>query len=90
MSSEQHGNGPEHLSGRAGTVLLELYPHDPTTRLDGTRLGFSVRSLAGAVAAVAEAGGTIVSQPRESAWGRRAVVADPDGHRVELTERSTR
>ena len=84
---EQHGNGPEHLSGRAGTVLLELYPRDPTNPVDGTRLGFSVGSLNASIAATTAAGGSTVSPPRDGAWGRRAVVAAPDGRRVELVRR---
>jgi predicted enzyme related to lactoylglutathione lyase len=30
------------------------------------------------------AGATVVSEPRDSPWGRRAVVDDPEGQRVEL------
>jgi hypothetical protein len=33
-------------------------------------------------------GETSISAPKDSPWGRRAVVADSDGHRVELTGRS--
>jgi lactoylglutathione lyase len=29
----------------------------------------------------------ILSAAKDSEWGRRAVVADPDGHRVELVGR---
>jgi len=38
------------------------------------------------IAALADQLGAIVSPPRDSECGRRAVVVDPDGHRVELTE----
>jgi hypothetical protein len=35
-----------------------------------------------------DAGEKVVSPPQETEWGRRAVIADPDGHRVELVEAS--
>ena len=35
-----------------------------------------------------EAGAKVVFAPKSSPWGRRAVVEDPDGHRVELTDLS--
>ena len=30
----------------------------------------------------------VISQPKDSEWGRRAIVADPDGHRIELLEKA--
>jgi predicted enzyme related to lactoylglutathione lyase len=30
----------------------------------------------------------VISAPKDSDWGRRAVVADPDGHRIELLEKN--
>ena len=30
------------------------------------------------------AGAEVILPPTDSEWGRRAIVADPDGHRVEL------
>lgn len=38
-----------------------------------------------AIVAAVVAGGKLLQQPQDSPWGRRAVLADPDGHRVELT-----
>jgi lactoylglutathione lyase len=29
---------------------------------------------------------TVITKPTDSEWGRRAVVIDPDGHRVELIQ----
>ena len=31
-----------------------------------------------------EAGGTVMNAPTDVAGGRRAVISDPDGHRIEL------
>ncbi|HVV99819.1 MAG TPA: VOC family protein, partial [Planctomycetaceae bacterium] len=65
--------------------VFELYPlgadRAPTT---GVRIGFSVDSVDELVPLVREAGAEVVQGPHDSAWGRRAVVRDLDGHTVEL------
>jgi predicted enzyme related to lactoylglutathione lyase len=87
FTRHQHGNGPEHLAAELGCGVFELYPSSPESPSTlGTRIGFSVPSLDTAVAAINEYGGTVISPPKDSQWGRRAVVADPDGHRVELLQ----
>ena len=52
----------------------------------GTRLGFRVDSVDAALSALEAEGGQIVSLPKDSPWGRRAVLRDLDGHTVELIE----
>ena len=87
--THQHGSGPEHCSAELNFgVVFEIYPlkpgQPPTT---STRLGFSVESVTAACGALCAAGGKMVSEPKVSEWGLRAVLADPAGHRIELTER---
>lgn len=36
--------------------------------------------------AMASIGVKVISSPNVSPWGRRAVVENPEGHRIELTE----
>jgi lactoylglutathione lyase len=82
-----HGGGPEHLAAACGAVTFEIYPKrndDDTT--SATRLGFSVPDVDSSVAKLLGAGGRLVASAKESPWGRRAVVDDPDGHRIELTQ----
>jgi lactoylglutathione lyase len=86
LSRERHGSGPEHLAGQVGASVFEIYPLGERGNTVGARLGFRVPSVAGSVAAVQEIGGSVVSQPRVSPWGLRAVVTDPDVHRIELVE----
>ena len=43
---ERHGGGPEHFAGRAGPVVLEIYPLGSGSDGDAVRLGFSVASIA--------------------------------------------
>jgi hypothetical protein len=85
FTKHAHGNGPEHYSRDAGGVIFEIYPEasQPATTI-GARIGFRVESVDAVIARLAAAGAQIVSSPRDSEWGRRAVVKDFDGHSVEL------
>ncbi|MEX2213706.1 MAG: VOC family protein [Phycisphaeraceae bacterium] len=81
-----HGTGPQHYACEWSAFVLELYPlPDGAVPTTGTRIGFAVNSVDETVAKLVAIGGTIISPPADSPWGRRAVVADFDGHRVELT-----
>jgi len=83
----RHGKGAEHFAADLPGGVFELYTQtadSPTTL--GTRIGFSVPSVDAVIAALTEYPAAVVSAPKDSEWGRRAVVADPDGHRVELIE----
>lgn len=85
FTEEKHGGGPLHLAARVGDLVLELYPlpADAGPADASTRLGFVVRNLE---AVLARLGAAVVSGPRVTEWGRRAVVRDPDGRKVELLE----
>ena len=83
-----HGKGPEHYACELGTVVFEIYPRiDDAQNIASTRIGFQVNSLDAVFAKLQESGVTVISQPKDSPWGRRAVVDDPDGNRVELVEK---
>jgi lactoylglutathione lyase len=81
---EQHGKGPEHYSTTLGPLVLEIYPckngNPPTLRI-----GFRIPSLDKTLEILRARGTRIVREATDSPWGRRAVVEDPDGNRVELT-----
>jgi len=83
----RHGNGLEHFSAELPGTVFELYPlssdSQPTL---GTRIGFRVPSVDTALAALSDYPGAVLTPARDSEWGRRAVVVDPDGHRVELLQ----
>jgi lactoylglutathione lyase len=86
FTRHRHGGGPEHFGGKVGTVLLEIYPlKDEALSTAGARIGFEVDDVVEMVTRLTAAGGTIVSPPKDSPWGLRAVLSDPDGHRIELT-----
>ena len=87
FTRHRHGSGPEHLSAELGGCVFELYPLSKESASTlGTRIGFSVPSLASVISALSTEPSTIISPPQDSPWGRRAVVTDPDGHRIELVQ----
>ena len=86
FKSEQHGNGPEHLAANLNGITFELYPSKAATVSAGTRIGLRVRSVAATLQAIADRGIGQATSARPGEWGLRAVVTDPDGHKVELTE----
>jgi lactoylglutathione lyase len=82
----RHGAGAEHFACELGQAVFEIYPRsNDTDSTSATRIGFRVPSVDDAVTRLEELGVQIISPPQESPWGRRAVVIDPDGHKVELT-----
>jgi predicted enzyme related to lactoylglutathione lyase len=89
LTQERHGNGPVHYAGQVGDAVLELYPlTDEGGASDTTtRLGFTVRRLDEVMQAVRDAGAVIASEAKQTSWGLRAVVRDPDGRSVELCQR---
>ncbi len=86
FSREKHGNGPEHLAAVLGEVVFEIYPGRDEASTRDVRVGFRVASLEEVLAMVNANGGEIVSAPQQTQWGVQAVVADPDGRRVELLQ----
>jgi lactoylglutathione lyase len=87
FTQHRHGKGAEHFAAELPGGVFELYTQTadtPTTF--GTRTGFAVPSVDSVIAALNEYPTAVISAPKDSEWGRRAVVSDPDGHRVELIE----
>lgn len=89
LAEEQHGKGPVHFAGRAGDVVIEVYPlPDDGSPVDSsTRLGFAVENVAEVIRALEGTGTKIVTPPKETPWGLQGVVKNPDGRSVELTQR---
>jgi lactoylglutathione lyase len=80
-----HGNGPQHYASTVAGFVFEIYPgktgHNDTT---STRIGFSVDDVDAVVESLRSIHATIVKDPTDTEWGRRAVAKDFDGHTVEL------
>lgn len=80
-----HGKGPKHYASETAGFVFEIYPKQsdkPGT--DRTRIGFRVDDVERTVGKLKEIQATIVTEPTDTEWGRRAVVRDFDGHTVEL------
>jgi len=87
LKREQHGRGPEHFAAEVGSAVFEVYPCRDSTLVGTIRIGFEVPFLEQTVGVLRSQSAKILTEPHDSPWGRRAVVQDPDGNRVELTER---
>lgn len=86
FQKHQHGNGPCHYASESSGVVFELYPATekfPIT--SGTRVGFRVDRLDTKFSAIEKAGWDISQTLQDSPWGRRAVLIDRDGHKVEVS-----
>jgi lactoylglutathione lyase len=81
-----HGTGPQHYASESSGFVFELYAATAEQPVSAsTRVGFAIEDVDAVVARLVMIDGVrVVVPPKESEWGRRAVVADPDGHRVEL------
>jgi predicted enzyme related to lactoylglutathione lyase len=91
FQQEQHGSGPIHYSCQIGAAVMEIFPGEAGTAPDhksggATMLGFTVSSLDDTLEALLNINIAPLSPPKQSAWGRRAVVIDPDGRAVEISE----
>lgn len=86
FTPERHGNGPLHYAGMVGNAVFELYPLPPGAAAVAAtpRLGFAVADVNRVMRQLESFGVTIVSKPRQTEWGLRAVVKDPDGRTVEI------
>ncbi|MCI0643166.1 MAG: VOC family protein [Gemmataceae bacterium] len=86
FTREQHGKGPEHLAAELDGVVFEIYPLGKGPATDGVRLGFRVPSIESALSSLQQEGAHVATPPVPGPWGLRAVVIDPDGHKVELAQ----
>jgi len=84
----QHGNGPLHYAAEINGIVFEIYPLPSGTTTDTTlRLGFTVDDLNKSIEKIKSFGAKIVKEPASGEWGYAAVIEDPDGRKIELTEK---
>jgi predicted enzyme related to lactoylglutathione lyase len=77
------------LSSTIGETVFEIYPSNgPNESTASTRLGFSVPSLTEALGQLRGLDAIVLTEPSATPFGRRAVVKDFEGHKVELYEKS--
>jgi len=77
-----------HYASEEAGVVFEIYPQvegQETTAM--TRLGFSVEALDAVMARLESLGAKVISAPADSPWGRRAVIQEPFGHKIEISQK---
>lgn len=79
LDVKREGMPPPHTD-------IEIHTLSADEPIPRQQIGFFVESVDVAVKATVEAGGKVLSEPARWPYGLRAAVADPDGHRVELSE----
>lgn len=87
FTKHAHGKGPEHYAAELGTSVFEIYPR--SSESDSTqpvRLGFRVASAEETLGMLEAKGGKLISPLKDSPWGLRAVIDDPFGHCIEITQ----
>jgi len=88
FTKHRHGKGPEHLSSEMEGIAFEIYPAVANESTAATRLGFSVPPLQDVLLELMALEVTVLSEPADTPYGRRAVVRDFEGHKVELYEKA--
>jgi lactoylglutathione lyase len=87
FAKHAHGKGPEHFAAEVGSTVFELYPEiGDAASTKGVRIGFQVADAASVLTVLEKKGAKVVSPLKDSPWGLRAVIDDPFGHRVEVSE----
>ncbi len=87
FDKHSHGKGPMHCAAEAGGVMFEIYPQaDESESTSSTRLGFTVADLDLTISELEALGAEILVEPKDSPWGRRAVVREPFGHKIEIVQ----
>ena len=89
FAAEQHGEGPRHFAASTGGMVLEIYLLPAAAEAEtASRLGFELEDPEQFLTQVETLKGGVIQPGRKSAWGFRAIVADPDGRRVEIYRRA--
>lgn len=88
FQKEQHGKGPVHWAAEFGELVMEIYPAQSLAEVErSTRLGFDIDDVRSVFASLRDQGVEVVSDLKQTQWGLRAVVKDPDGRSVELVKK---
>ncbi len=84
LIEEQHGNGPVHYAGKVGGTVLEIYPIHEGVADSTVRLGFVVEDLEYVLESLSRLELSPKKTAKQTEWGLRVIVKDPDGRSVEL------
>jgi len=84
----RHGNGPWHYSSTIDELVFEIYPLLPKqlTPDSSLRLGLQIESLEELMKIIQQEAILTLQLPKQTKWGYTAIIKDPDGRKIELTE----
>jgi catechol 2,3-dioxygenase-like lactoylglutathione lyase family enzyme len=85
----RHGQSPYHYSTTIGTTILEIYPlaKGQTEADKHLRLGFEIDNFEAIIGTLRQADVHFFNEPAHTDYGYMAVIADPDGRKVELYQK---
>ena len=84
----KHSDNVFHFSAIIGEIVFEIYPLRENETADKTlRLGFFVKNLSDKIKILKSQNHKIISYPKETEYGIKATIEDPDGRKIELTEK---
>jgi predicted enzyme related to lactoylglutathione lyase len=86
VARQTANNGQAFLAAQCTGLSLAIVPAAAASDPNATTLYFGVDSLASALAAATANHGQLVMQPYQTPLGWQAVVVDPDGRRIFITE----
>lgn len=91
FSQECHGQGVVHYACTLDTTTIEIYPESDAAasspgQICATRLGFKVVNIDAVLVQLQNIGESRLPSIQSTLCGRRVVLIDPDGRKVELTE----
>ncbi|OUL26205.1 hypothetical protein BV378_13375 [Nostoc sp. RF31YmG] len=91
FEQECHDRGVIHYACTLGTSTIEIYPGSdgsaPKPVQGGaTMLGFKAANIDVVLTKIQEIENTVLPAIQSTSRGRRVVLTDPDGRKVELTE----
>ena len=83
-----HGNGPMHYSADINGLVFEIYPllKNQDQADSSLRLGFQVEDLDKLLESLRKEKINILQEPKYAEWDYFAVIKDPDGRKIELTQ----
>ncbi|GGH77838.1 catechol 2,3-dioxygenase-like lactoylglutathione lyase family enzyme [Filimonas zeae] len=85
----RHGQSPFHYSTTTGATVLEIYPlaKEQTQADKHLRIGFGLDHFETTIATLKQHHVPFFSEPAQTDYGYMAVIADPDGRKVELYQK---
>ena len=88
LQFEKHSHPPcgEHYSTIGGDFVFEICRLTTGLPTTSTFIGLIVDSIDDAIESARIHGGKVIQKPKQTEWGVSAIVSDPDGHKIMLTQ----